>query len=552
MARNERLHQALAYAERGFSVIPIKPGDKKPLIPWTEFQKRRATDEEITSWWSMNPNANIGIVTGEISNLFVVDIDTDEGRSNIDAIISDSVVCPTVTTPRGGQHLYFKYPAGTKITIGANVIPGSDFRGNGGFVVAPPSVNGNGKSYDWLLNINDTPLCDLPGAYINIISTLKQTGNICKVARGENLTYVRSDETLSYKPYTILQKGTRDNDLFHLANCLIKGGCELEIASQAIEILANNSNPPFPQAEVKAKIESALKRAASRERNLADEIREWCFLQDGYFFITDALQSLQIITKEEKNNTHVILKRLCDSGIIEKYGEKRGCYRLRKVDRQEMDLKSEPLVNEVAVRMPLQLNDMCVLSPGNIIVIAGSKSAGKTAMVLNIAAFNQDRFNVTYLDSEMSETEFKKRLKRFQPLKDWKIKAYKCHNNFDDYIESDPKNIYIVDFLEVHDNFYEIAKPIRKIHEKLGDSLCFIALHMKLGNTVGRGGDFSAEKARLYLTMDYVEQERKSKVTIYDAKEPREPHESVRGLWRYVKIINGTELKYSPSDNWKW
>ena len=117
---------------------------------------------------------------------------------------------------------------------------------------------------------------------------------------------------------------------------------------------------------------------------------------------------------------------------------------------------------------------------------------------------------------------------------------------------SEPHKIYIVDYLEVHENFYEIAKPIRKIHEKLGDSLCFIGVQMKAGSTLGRGGDFSAEKARLYLTMDYQESERKSKVTIYDAKEPRPPHESVRGMWRMTKIINGSSLTYSPQDNWKW
>lgn len=539
---------ALNYRKVGFSVIPVKHGDKRPLIAWQEFQKRRAEEEEITAWWVSHPDANVGIVTGEISDLFIIDIDTEDGQKNIDAILPDTIECPVVKTPRGGQHLYFRYPKGINLTIGAGVIPGTDFRGNGGFVVAPPSVNGNGKSYSWAVAVGDAPLGALPKAYIDIINTNKQYINICK----EHLTDVRSEITKPNNSYTILQKGHRDNDLFHLANCLIKGGCELDIARQAIEILANNSNPPFPQTEVNAKIDSALKRAASRERNLAEEIKEWCFLQDGYFFITDALQSLQILTKEEKNNTHVVLKRLCDSGIIEKYGEKRGCYRLRKVDRQEMDLKSEPAVNEVGVRLPLQLNDMCVLSPGNIVVVAGSKSAGKTAMMLNIAAFNQEKFNVVYLNSEMSETEFKKRLKRFMPLPDWSIKAYKCHNNFDDYIESNPTNLYIVDFLEVHDNFYEIAKPIRKIHEKLGDSMCFIAIHMKLGNTLGRGGDFSAEKARLYLTMDYVEAERQTKVTIYDAKEPREPHESVRGMWRHVKIINGSDLKYTPGENWHW
>lgn len=170
--------------------------------------------------------------------------------------------------------------------------------------------------------------------------------------------------------------------------------------------------------------------------------------------------------------------------------------------------------------------------------------------MMNVAWMNQKDFEVVYLNSEMHETEFKKRMQKFAPLSHWKITGYKCHNNFEDYIESNPKRIYIVDYLEVHDNFYEIAKPIRKIHEKLGDAICFIGIQMKSGATLGRGGDFSAEKARLYLTMDYNSEEKRTKVTIYDAKEPRAPFDNVRGKWRNVKIIEGNRL--SPFVDWRW
>lgn len=57
------------------------------------------------------------------------------------------------------------------------------------------------------------------------------------------------------------------------------------------------------------------------------------------------------------------------------------------------------------------LNELCVISPGNVIVTAGSKGSGKSAFMLNIAAANQNDFEVVYLNSEMHETEFKKRLK---------------------------------------------------------------------------------------------------------------------------------------------
>ena len=70
---------ALLYRDKGFSVIPVK-GNKKPYIPWTEFQERKATVEEIEQWWKKWPGANVGIVTGKISGV-VVKADPETGEA---------------------------------------------------------------------------------------------------------------------------------------------------------------------------------------------------------------------------------------------------------------------------------------------------------------------------------------------------------------------------------------------------------------------------------------------------------------------------------------
>ncbi len=82
------LRAALQYAEIGLSVIQCQP-DKKPYISWTEYQTRSATPDEIRSWWSKWPNAMIGIVTGKISNLFVIDCDTEAGYEEIQKLIPE-------------------------------------------------------------------------------------------------------------------------------------------------------------------------------------------------------------------------------------------------------------------------------------------------------------------------------------------------------------------------------------------------------------------------------------------------------------------------------
>ncbi len=91
----------------------------------------------------------IGIVTGEISGLFVIDCDTPGGYDVIRRLLTDNMILPLARTPRGGWHLYFRYPDNSDITIGAGVIQGVDFRGEGGFVVAPPSINQKGEGYTW-------------------------------------------------------------------------------------------------------------------------------------------------------------------------------------------------------------------------------------------------------------------------------------------------------------------------------------------------------------------------------------------------------------------
>ena len=73
------LNAALMYSKVGFSVIPLRPKEKLPLFPWSEFQKRRASEDEIKKWWSDYPSANIGLVTGTVSGIAVVDLDGSLG-----------------------------------------------------------------------------------------------------------------------------------------------------------------------------------------------------------------------------------------------------------------------------------------------------------------------------------------------------------------------------------------------------------------------------------------------------------------------------------------
>ena len=115
------------------------------------------------------------------------------------------------------------------------------------------------------------------------------------------------------------------------------------------------------------------------------------------------------------------------------------------------------------------------------------------------------------------------------------------HKNFQDMMDG-TKKIFIVDYLEIHENFYEIAKLIRLIHEVIEDGICIIAVQKKRGELLARGGDFSMEKSRLYLNLEFLEGQACTQMTIVDAKSPKVPA-SLQGWSKRVKIINGAKME---------
>ena len=94
--------QALEYLRRGFSVIPVGK-DKKPMFVWEKYQNQKPTEEELAGWFFDMKPAGIAILTGQLSNLVVLDVEVDGDISGLEIPVT-----PTVKTGGGGQHFYFK------------------------------------------------------------------------------------------------------------------------------------------------------------------------------------------------------------------------------------------------------------------------------------------------------------------------------------------------------------------------------------------------------------------------------------------------------------
>lgn len=126
---------AVWYAQRGHLVFPLRPGSKIPATP-RGFKNASMNPDTIRTWWGANPNYNIGLTTGHLFD--VIDLDGEDGIRNV-AQIEDTGRLPNiigrVNTPRG-MHLYIT-PTGDGCATA--ILPGIDYRGIGGYVVAPPS-----------------------------------------------------------------------------------------------------------------------------------------------------------------------------------------------------------------------------------------------------------------------------------------------------------------------------------------------------------------------------------------------------------------------------
>lgn len=144
-AKGALLSAALWYAEQGLRVFPLQPLGKIPL-PGSKGFKDGTTDQaQIRAWWKVNPDFNIGIATGH--RFDVIDFDGPEAIAYGYANDVWPPVMGKVSTPRpGGNHWYVEATgAGNR----AGMAPHVDYRGVGGYVVAPPSRTEQGD-YEWL------------------------------------------------------------------------------------------------------------------------------------------------------------------------------------------------------------------------------------------------------------------------------------------------------------------------------------------------------------------------------------------------------------------
>jgi Bifunctional DNA primase/polymerase, N-terminal/Primase C terminal 1 (PriCT-1) len=269
---------AFGYAKRGWKLFPVHSpigpgrcscGDGKCLKvgkhPRIKGWNTEATIDidRITKWWTAWPNANIGIITGKASGIWVLDVDDkNDGSQTLQELSDERGELPKTLTSRtgAGHHLYFAHPGYPVKGSVQNIGDGLDVRGDGQYTVAPSSLHANGQVYQWI--DANTPLATAPDWLLSIVTA-------DSVADPER----ESQEVTSMSPDFVipnwLPEGVRNDSLFRIACYLFSSGMSYDRV-ELVSLLFNyvKCQPQLLDREIKDLVRSASRY--SQEESMSE------------------------------------------------------------------------------------------------------------------------------------------------------------------------------------------------------------------------------------------------------------------------------------------
>lgn len=247
-----------------------RPG-KHPRVRWLAYQEKRPTEQEVRSWWRRWPQANVIVLTGKVSGIVAIDVDPRHGgdESMVGVTIPDTV---RTLTGGGGVHHIYRHP-GRHLPNATNVLPGVDFRGDGGYILVPRSSHISGTRYEWDTSAHpeDIEPADLPPWFLDALDsgtryaagthTVRKNGDVDAVIMGE----------------IKVAEGERNEMMTRVVGSLISNRDEEEKGEESIVMLAmlineRSFDPPLAEGEVRTIVQSILRREQRKVR-AADDAR---------------------------------------------------------------------------------------------------------------------------------------------------------------------------------------------------------------------------------------------------------------------------------------
>ena len=256
-------------------------------------------------------------------------------------------------------------------------------------------------------------------------------------------------------------------------------------------------------------------------------VEEWISLVKGKFNVRDIWSEVGIDSPEGKTHLRVILSRLETKGIISANGGG-GTYRKLDTEATVIAWQQADPQNTVSLELPFGEHTMAKVYPKSIIIVAGTKNAGKTAYLYNCIKLNMDKFEVDLYNSETSPEQMHE---RFSPLDipyPAPFTVYERYDNFADVIH--PDHVSVIDYLDLNSEVYLVGSEIDAIFRKLRNGVAIIGLQKPppvityikgvkklIDRDLAYGGGFTAKRAILYITMG------DNKLKLLYVKTPRNP-----------------------------
>ncbi|GMA49222.1 prophage P3 protein 7, DNA replication [Alicyclobacillus contaminans] len=257
---------AVRYAQLGWLMFPCQAGGKRPLT--CHGYKDATTDlERINEWARAYPNANLAVATGRVSKVWVLDIDPRHGGmvSWRKLVAEHAGMTPTwcVRTGGGGWHLYFRYRHDAPIGcgVGTGCLQGIDWRGDGGYVLVPPSRTE--RAYTWVVGPATASVVQAPNWLIDLLSSSKSIV-------GESVQFDPSGTDSRLNNLRAIAQGVseggRNTAASRLCGYLLRHRVDPYIV-QSLMIAWNFQNrPPLPHNELLRVVDSIAVRELFRRQ----------------------------------------------------------------------------------------------------------------------------------------------------------------------------------------------------------------------------------------------------------------------------------------------
>ncbi len=287
------LEAALGYARDGFPVFPCDPNTKRPLIK-SGFKSASTNEAQVRSWWERWPDAMLGMPSGSASGAWVLDVDDPElFEQNCDIDLPETRRCETGK----GYHLYFRFDRANPVANKQQhpktgwpfpSLPGAETRGEGGYVILPPSVHPSGRRYRW--SIEGEP-AEPPAALLQVVRASRTRHGPQDSAGAHQpdhpycLAALESECTSIKSAGSGEQEGTLNGAALKMGHDVGAGVLSFQTArtqltAAGLAMPSFNSRDPWTPEKIIAKVDNGLRDGMAEPKGVPEQ-RDHSFSRGG-------------------------------------------------------------------------------------------------------------------------------------------------------------------------------------------------------------------------------------------------------------------------------